>query len=289
MSGPFIFKFDFIFLLCYSPFTRCDMMNNESLSKEKIILLLKEKAVLFDIHVLDCVTSTNDILKEMTLHGAKEGTVVIAKEQSAGKGRKGRSFYSPANSGLYMSILLRPSFAPRQAALLTPMTAIAVAESIEELTDKKIDIKWVNDLLLDGKKICGILTEASIVSDGSHMEYVIVGIGVNLSDPKNGFPLELSDVAGSLHADSSRLINEVTAHILQKFMYYYLSFNAEDFFENYKSHLFFLGKEIDVISRNMVESALALDIDDEFHLIVRIKNGEIRKLDSGEISIKPFI
>lgn len=265
-------------------------MNNETLSKEMILsLLTTEEADLFDIQICDCVTSTNDVLKEMAWKGVKEGAVLIAKEQTAGKGRKGRSFYSPANTGLYMSILLRPSFSPKQTALLTPMTAVAVAEAIEEITEEKIDIKWINDLLLDGKKICGILTEASIASDGSRMEYVIVGIGVNLSDPENGFPLELFDVAGSLKTESSELINHVASRILRKFMGYYLDFHVDDFFEKYKAHLFFLGKEIDVVSKNGTELAVASDINDEFHLIVQMKNGKYRELDSGEISIKPFI
>lgn len=265
-------------------------MNNETLSKEMILsLLTTEEADLFDIQICDCVTSTNDVLKEMAWKDVKEGAVLIAKKQTAGRGRKGRSFYSPANTGLYMSILLRPSFSPKQTALLTPMTAVAVAEAIEEITEEKIDIKWINDLLLDGKKICGILTEASIASDGSRMEYVIVGIGVNLSDPENGFPLELSDIAGSLKAESSELINHVASRILRKFMRYYLDFHVDDFFEKYKAHLFFLGKEIDVVSKNGTESAVALDINDEFHLIVQMKNGKYRELDSGEISIKPFI
>lgn len=264
-------------------------MDKKNLSKESMVsFFTAEESELFDIHIFDCVTSTNDVLKEMALNGAKEGTVVISREQTAGKGRKGRSFYSPADTGLYMSILLRPDFTPQQTALFTPMAAVAVVEALESLTGKKIDIKWINDLLLNGKKICGILTEASIVSDGSRMEYVIVGIGVNLTDPQTGFPLELADVAGSLEIESSDLINQVSSLILKNFMKYYLHFEVADFFETYKSHLFFLGKSIDVITGNAKESAVALDINDAFHLIVQMESGTLRELDSGEISIKPL-
>lgn len=265
------------------------MMNDKTLSKETILsLLTMEENEIFDIHIFDCVSSTNDVVKEMAMQNMKEGTVVIAKEQTLGRGRKGRSFYSPANTGLYMSILLRPVFTPQETTLLTPMTAVVVAEALEEICKKQIDIKWINDLLLNGKKICGILTEASIVSDGSGMEYVIIGIGINLSDPQNGFPLELSDIAGSVQINSSEQINQIVALILRKFKLYYLNFNKNDFFEKYKKRLFFLGKEIDIVSNNRVESATAVDINDSFHLIVKMSDGTFRELDSGEISIKPL-
>ena len=141
--------------------------------------------------------STNTALKAMAADGAPEGTVLIAGEQTAGRGRMGRSFYSPPDSGLYLSLLLRPDMSAVEATRLTACAAVAVAETIEALSGREAQIKWVNDILVDGRKVCGILTEASVDCENGMMRHVIIGIGVNTHVPKTDFPEELRSIAGA--------------------------------------------------------------------------------------------
>ena len=148
-----------------------------------------------DIIEKDSVTSTNTELIEMAKNGAKEGTVLIASEQTAGKGRTGKSFYSPEGSGVYLSILLRPDFKPEDALFLTTIAAVATAKAIESVSDKEAKIKWVNDVYLDNKKVCGILTESALSSDMEKLDYAVVGIGINLCPPEGGFPDDIKNIA----------------------------------------------------------------------------------------------
>ena len=144
------------------------------------------------LEVREEVTSTNNVLREQALAGAPEGTVLIAQRQSAGRGRRDHSFFSPPDSGLYMSFLLRPAFSAQAALLLTTCAAVATALAIEEVTGVETQIKWVNDVFCRGKKVCGILTEGDVDLETGGMRYAVVGIGVNLYPPAGGFPPELA-------------------------------------------------------------------------------------------------
>lgn len=244
----------------------------------------------FDITVCKTVDSTNEVLKKLALEGKKEGTVIVAERQSMGKGRKGRNFHSPSDSGIYMSILLRPSFSVMTASLLTSAAVTAVAEAIEAVADVKADIKWVNDILIRGKKICGILTEASLSLENNGLDYVIVGIGINVKDPEDGFPQEIEAVAGSIFGKNTcngDVRNRLVAEVLKRLIDYYRHLEEKTFWENYKKRLFFLGKEITVISATESKTARALDITENCRLIVRYGDGSVKELDNGEISIKP--
>ncbi|MGM9568290.1 MAG: biotin--[acetyl-CoA-carboxylase] ligase [Clostridia bacterium] len=243
----------------------------------------------FKIRVFKSVDSTNEVAKREALNGAEEGSVWISEEQTAGKGRKGKSFYSPASTGIYMSILLRPSFPPMTASLLTSAAAAAVAVSLESIAGIKADIKWVNDIFVDGKKISGTLTESAMSVENNGLDYVIVGIGVNVQPPKNGFPAELETIAGSVLKTTDGygdIRNRVAAEILKRLTGYYRELETRSFLPEYKSRLFFLGKEIDVLLPRETITATALDITDDCHLLVRLNDGTIKELDSGEISIK---
>ena len=144
------------------------------------------------ITVVEETQSTNTALRALAEAGAPEGTVYIAQSQTGGRGRMGRSFFSPAGTGLYLSLLLRPTtWEPARAAQLTAAAAAAMCEAIREVTGKEPGIKWVNDLLLDGKKVCGILTEASFSMESGVLEYAVLGLGVNVYPPEGGFPKEL--------------------------------------------------------------------------------------------------
>lgn len=243
----------------------------------------------FKIHVFKSIDSTNEAAKREALNGAEEGSVWIAEEQTAGKGRKGRSFYSPPKTGIYMSLLLRPSFPPMTASLLTSVAATAVAVSLENILGVKTGIKWVNDVFLDGKKISGTLTESAMSVENNGLDYVIIGSGVNIEPPEEGFPSELKSIAGSVLKTGEGfgdIRNRVAAEILKHLKEYYHHLESRSFLPEYRSRLFFLGEEIDVVFPGERKTATALDITDDCHLLVRFEDGTIRELDSGEISIK---
>ena len=182
---------------------------------EKNLTTLKGK---LDIEVKKTVTSTNALLKEKAALGAPEGTVLIALSQTAGRGRFTRSFFSPEDSGIYMSILIRPRISAENAALITTAAAVAVAEAAENLSGRKAGIKWVNDVLIDGKKICGILTEASLNIESGALDYAVLGIGLNAYEPKCGFPQEIKNIAGAIfRKKKDGLRSKLAAAVLENF------------------------------------------------------------------------
>lgn len=236
---------------------------------------------IFDICCYDTVSSTNILLKQAALEGASEGTVIMADSQTAGKGRMGRSFHSPDGSGLYMSLLLKPDLAT--AGKITTMAAVAVCRAIGKTLSKEVDIKWVNDILLDGKKVCGILAEAAGSGDG--LMFVVLGIGVNVYAPVDGFPEELSDIAGALTEDAQPdLRSKLAAAILDEFWGIYSK--KENIAQEYNGRCIVPGKRVNVIKNGVAKPALALSLDEVCRLVVRYDNGETETLESGEISIK---
>ena len=176
------------------------LSESDVLSAGNIRRQLEPQASIAAIDVRESVTSTNTVLKELAEHGGREGMVVIAQRQTMGKGRLGRSFYSPQGGGLYMSVLLRPRFSADAALSITTAAAVAVARAIDDVTGERAMIKWVNDVYFHGRKVCGILTEASVDFENSGLHYAVLGMGVNLTEPEGGFPGEVAQVAGALFA-----------------------------------------------------------------------------------------
>lgn len=237
------------------------------------------------VDVYPSLPSTNDTAKQYALSGKGEG-VIIATEQTGGKGRLGRTFFSPDKSGIYMSFLLRPTLPAEKAISLTTMAAVAVAQAIEEIVGIKADIKWVNDVFVDSKKTCGILTEAAISMETGSLDYAIVGIGINVYPPKDGFPSEISNIAGYLlQTQAIGAKNKLVARIINLFFDYYTSQNMA-YVAEYRKRSFVIGKEITVINSGSFCNATALSVDDNCRLIVRYDSGEIATLSSGEISIR---
>ena len=256
---------------------------------EKIRAHLSDCASDMDLFVYDCLTSTNDIAKEIIQNGCNKETVIIAKKQTAGRGRRGRSFFSPDASGVYMSIILRPAASYELFSLLTPAAAVATAKAAEDVSDKKVDIKWINDIFLGGKKICGILCETSFENNQTPKS-VIVGIGINLCEPQGGFPKEISEIASSLFGSSipdKDIPSILCAKIINNLKEYSDKLAKRTFIEEYKKRMFLLGKEINVISPESTYSAKATDIDNDAHLTVTLPDGSKRTLNAGEISIRP--
>ena len=185
--------------------------------QKEIEALLGGRLPAVEVHA--SLGSTNDRAKALALSGAPEGSLVVALTQTAGRGQQGRSFYSPAGTGAYMSLVLRPRTltAPED---VTIAAAVAVARAAEALSARPTQIKWVNDVYLGGKKICGILTEGGAAPDGS--PWAVVGIGVNLLPPTGGFPEELRDIAGAVTKERRRgLRSSLCASILRRFMALY--------------------------------------------------------------------
>lgn len=242
------------------------------------------------VEVYPSLDSTNNLLKARAAAGAAEGLVIVAVEQSGGRGRMGRSFYSPPGTGLYLSLLLRPTLPAAEATALTACAAVAVAESIEALSGKAAQIKWVNDVLIDGKKVCGILTEASLGCESGTLDYAVVGIGVNALLPEGGLPPELQAVAGAVFNTASlpELRCRLAAEILDRLMGHYAHLADRRFFNAYKLRSLVLGKAVQVLSPGREpERAEVLDLEENFALLVRMGDGSLRHIQSGEVSIRP--
>lgn len=260
---------------------------NDILTAQSISPFLKGKAAGFILDVRKTVTSTNTIAKEMAAAGTCEGTVIIASEQTAGRGRMGRTFYSPASTGLYMSLILRPRLSLEDSLLITTCAAVAVAKAIEELTQREVKIKWVNDLFMDGKKVCGILTEASLNVENGGLEYAVVGIGINVST--RDFPDDIKDVAGSVFSekpDGQPVTSMLAACVLNNLAETMDNITDRSYLEEYKKRSFLLGKNIYVLKGDKALPAKAADIDDKARLIVEYPDSSTEALSSGEVSIR---
>jgi len=235
------------------------------------------------VEVVSSVDSTNHRLRELAAAGAAEGTVLIARKQTAGRGRMGRSFYSPQDSGLYFSLLLRPNaLEPGQAASLTAAAAVAMCQAIEAVTGESPRIKWVNDLFLRGKKISGILTEASVDLEGGTLDYAVVGIGLNLTPPEGGFPPELAEIAGAVvdrAVPGTR--NRIAGTFLRRFFAFYRG--EEGYWEDYRARSLVPGRTVTVFSGGKSRPAQALTVDENCRLVVRYPDGTIQHLSSGEV------
>lgn len=261
--------------------------NTDILQADKINGLLGPLSESLYINVEQSVTSTNVLLKEKAASGAPEGTVLIASSQTSGRGRFARKFYSPKNSGIYMSILLRPDMPAENAVLITTAAAAAVAVAAENLSGKKTEIKWVNDVLISGKKICGILTEAALNVESGSLDYAVLGIGINAYVPSGGFPDEIKNIAGAVFDErAANLRNRLAAEVLKSFYGFYSSLRSRGFLYEYRRRSAVIGKRIAVISQDGSVPATALGIDDNCRLHVKYADGRTEFLSSGEISTK---
>jgi len=250
------------------------------------ILGLLDAGLPYKIDLRPAVTSTNALLRERATQGAAEGTVLISGSQSQGRGRLGRSFFSPADTGVYLSILLRPGFEnPADAARLTTMAALAACEAVTEIAERQAQIKWVNDVFLDGRKAAGILTEASMSLEDGSLDYVVLGVGFNLYAPAGGFPAEIADTAGAiLPAPLDNGKNALSAAFLNRFWALYSS--PEGYEEHYRQRCMVLGRDIWVITPKGQQPARALDLDENCGLIVEYPDGTRQTLKAGEVRIR---
>ena len=262
--------------------------SGDVLSEAGITAYLKNKNV-FQIDIRKSVASTNTALRELAVNGAPEWYVLAAEEQTSGKGRMGRTFHSPTGHGVYFSLLLRPGRETADAALLTPAAAVAAARAIEDVTGVSVGIKWVNDLFVGEKKVCGILTEAAYSMESGLIESAVMGIGINVTKPEQGYPDEIEDVAAAIMQNQTGADGErcrLIAATLDYFREYYMDLSARKFLNEYRARSILLGCDIYVLSSDGKLPARALEIDDDCRLIVRYGNGETAALNSGEVSTK---
>lgn len=266
----------------------CLDASTDVLSAQGIYAHLSPVCHALRLEVLQTADSTNALLREKANAGAPEGTVLLANQQTKGRGRLGRDFYSPPDTGVYLSLLLRPTnLLPAQAVKITTMAAVAACRAIAEISGKAPKIKWVNDIFLGDKKVCGILTEASFNLESGHLDYAIMGIGLNVYPPEGGFPPEIAETADAiLRNQESEAKNRLSALFLNSFMEIYRNPEQSDYASEYRANSMVIGQAIRVISPTGSRNAYALDVDKDCRLIVRYEDGTIDQLSSAEISIR---
>lgn len=254
--------------------------DSSMLSKEGIELYLRTGAPFHFFHSTD---STNKRAAALALDGAQSGTCVVAAHQSAGRGRLGRSFYSPDRQGIYLSVILKPDFDISKAVLITAAASVAVSRAIQAVCGLRPQIKWVNDLYLDGKKICGILTEAITDFESGQIADIVVGIGINCSC--EDFPDEIRDIAGGIPGSYSK--NALAAEVINQLLDIASNIEAREFIDEYRQSSMVTGKNINVIKTGREPApAFAEDIDNNGALIVRYPDGRRETLTTGEVSIR---
>jgi len=266
----------------------CLTQSNDILSEQSIQNFLPSLPVLVQVKVFKSLASTNLTLKQLAVDGAPEGTLIVTEEQTGGRGRLGRSFYSPSGTGIYMSLLLRPSMPASESLNITTCAAVAVASAIEEVSGKEAAIKWVNDIFVEEKKVCGILTEASFDMESNRIEYAILGIGLNVNPPANGFPEDIKDVASSIFDTpaSSDTRSRLAAKIIENFLCEYPSLSEKKFMSEYRRRSFLIGRTVTFPYKNELASGMVEDVDDDARLLVRLADQTLLPLSSGEVSVK---
>lgn len=253
-------------------------------SKSELGKLLKRNHFVYSVRELCETDSTNRVARELAVDGAPEGTLVVAKRQSMGKGRLGRSFYSP-EGGIYMSMVLRPGIPAEQAVFITTCAAVAVARAIERVSGVPAGIKWVNDIFVNGKKVCGILAEAGFDAETGKPDYVVLGIGINVK--RQAVPEDLKEIVGCLEDAAAAWVsrNELIAAVWEEYAELYGTLSAADYMKEYKERSILMGREVTVYAPEGEYRAVVTDIDREGHLVVE-RQGERRILSSGEISVR---
>ncbi len=251
----------------------------KSFSDEK----LKNK---INIEIEKIVTSTNSTVKALGAKGEKEGYLLISESQTSGRGRLGRNFYSPEGTGVYMSLLLRPKITPENTTLITTAAAVSVCNALERLGVASPEIKWVNDIFVNGKKVCGILTEGSINGNGK-TEFAVLGVGVNIYTPKGGFPKELESIANGIFSEEKEnLRNKFIAYFIESFYSFYENLTLREFITEYEQRCFVIGEKVSFMRNNELVKAKAIGIDENCGLKVITEDGRETVLSSGEVSLQ---
>ena len=233
--------------------------------------------------IFKTVDSTNSFAKSLAQLGAVHGHTVIAEQQTAGKGRQGKRVHSPVNQGLYLSVIVRPKLSLEYALMITACAAVSVARAIEAVSGLDCKIKWVNDIYAGGKKLCGILTEASVGIEQGGLDYAVIGVGVNVSNTV--FPKELEGIATSIRAETDKSVSrsKLAAEILNSLEYHLGRITNEEFLEEYRRRSLLTGKRITVIQEDRRENVLCTGIDNMGRLMIRRDDSSEEALSSGSV------
>ena len=239
---------------------------------------------------LPTVDSTNSEVKRQALAGKAEGLAVLSDEQTGGRGRRGREFESPAGKGLYCSVLLRPDCTLDELMWLTAWTAVAVCDAVEEVCGVRPGIKWTNDLVLEGRKLCGILTELGMEGESARLQYAVVGVGVNVSQQAEDFGPVAAPVAVSLAQALGKAPRrtDLAAALLRALDRMYREFptQRDSWYERYRKDCLTLGKHVQVLRGNETFTGVAEDLTDDFSLIVRREDGTRETVNAGDVSVR---
>ena len=252
--------------------------------------LLSDAKIGSELVCLDVIDSTNTECKRRAMTGAPEGLVVTAEEQTGGRGRRGRRFESPRGAGLYLSVLLRPDCAPAEAVTLTAWVGVAVCDAVEQAAGVRPRIKWTNDIILNGKKLCGILTEMSVEGETGAVDYVVAGMGTNVGETAEYFAQAgLADIATSLDIEGHAVDRNVLAACLLNA----LDRMAKEFpqekgkwLKQYRADCLTPGHEVKLVGPEGERRAEALAIDDDFGLVVALPDGTTETITAGEVSVR---
>ncbi|MCD8199579.1 MAG: biotin--[acetyl-CoA-carboxylase] ligase [Coriobacteriaceae bacterium] len=258
------------------------------LSRQSIERYLQSNPDSLRVEYHDNISSTNDRCKQLAEEGAPEAVLVVADQQCAGRGRQGRAFFSPGGTGVYFSLLLRPDFALEEVTFITTFAAVCATQAIEELFDVEVAIKWINDLFVDGRKVGGILTEASFDAETRGLAYVACGIGINVFTPAGGFPEDLAPACTALTdetRDVADLRSRLIAGTVDRFLDGYGRIESRPHLEEYRRRSFLTGRDVQIEAQGGPQSVHVEGIADDFSLLVKDENGDKRALRSGEVHI----
>ena len=261
--------------------------SSDILSAQSISKYISDKRI--KVEYRDCVTSTNMLVRSMAEDSEEEGLLLVAAEQTQGKGRLGRSFSSQKGTGVYFSLLLRPELSPSDSLLITTCAAVAVSKAINEISGKQPLIKWVNDIYLNDRKVCGILTQAAFDSENNKLAYAVLGIGINISFDGKCIPEEIRNIAGSVFKNEKipvEAASRIIGRTVDIFMSEYDRLTEKSFLDYYRKHSYLDGKEITVIKPDGEYNAVAVGINDDLSLEVRTENGETNRIFTGEVSTR---
>lgn len=242
-----------------------------------------------DIRVFQETTSTNDVADKLGRDGVKEGVVVFAESQSKGRGRLGRSWLSSQGKGLWFSVLLRPVLSPQSATQMTIASATALSRALKQATGVQCEIKWPNDILVRDRKLCGILTEMSAEVD--KINYVVLGIGVNVNFEETDFPPELRQIATSLAIEAGKTFKraEIAAAILQELERDYARLRAGEFESvagEWEDNCTTIGRNVEIACGNRVVHGRAESLDAEGALLVRTQHGHLERIIGGDVTLR---
>lgn len=263
----------------------CLTSDNDILNEPSIYSYLRTERLGRKMDVFKSVDSTNSFAKSLAQLGAVHGTTVIAEQQTSGRGRHGKKFYSPNNQGIYMSVVVRPGLSVDYAMTITSCAAVAVAEAIEAVSGLECGIKWVNDIYAGGKKLCGILTEAAIGVEQGGLEYAIIGIGINVSNMI--FPKDIEDIATSIRAETGKNVNrsQLAAEILNSLEYHLDNITSQEFLSEYRRRSILIGKRISLTRNEITENVECIGIDGFGKLLIRKDDGSEEAISGGIVSL----